>query len=202
MNAEVQKQELHTSLSPFFKILLANMSWSLTVKVTLLPQSSTCNPSTLKVWEERSKKTEDCQKKLLITSVFLSVATTLPVLLIKRVHFLWPYFSGWGTCRKPHYSLHSLSGSSPAALCPSSLHPNTSRHSYHTCHHFHIFFSFLEFDHQVSTRLCWSLAFISLFLTLGIEDSCALWKAPLKICLLCSAALSLRLVSLEDLTNS
>ena len=49
------------------------------------------------------------------------------------VHFLWPSFSGWHTCRSPsYYSLHPLPSPAPAAPWPSWVHPYTTGQSPYT----------------------------------------------------------------------
>ncbi|KAK4819020.1 hypothetical protein QYF61_024136, partial [Mycteria americana] len=75
-----------------------------------------------------------------------------------------------------------------------------------TCPCFHcLCISFLPFSLTRRSRLIHAGLFPSFpdFLHLGIKSSCALWKASLKICQLCSAPLSLRAVSQGVLlTNS
>jgi len=109
-----------------------SQTWSLTVGGTSFPQSLPWGSCTQKVWGERFPvKTE--AKKLLSTPAFsLSVVTSLPVVFIEGIHFLWPSFSGWHTCRSPsYYSFPPLPNSAPATPWPAWPHPYTT--VWHPC---------------------------------------------------------------------
>ncbi|KAK4810922.1 hypothetical protein QYF61_013330 [Mycteria americana] len=127
-------------------------------------------PSTREVWEERVPvKTE--AKMLLSTSAFSSsVVSSLPVMFIsssRALAFLTP------SLHKRAASLYSSQDTCPCFHC--------------------LCISFLPFS-LTSSHARLLLSFPD-FLHLGIKSSCALWKASLKICQLCSAPLSLRTVS-------
>ncbi|KAK4830752.1 hypothetical protein QYF61_013241 [Mycteria americana] len=97
-------------------------------------------------------------------------------------------------------SLAKFSSSHTLAFLTPSLHNWASPlySSQDTCPCFHcLCISFLLFSLTSRSRLSHASLLPSLpdFLHLGIESSCALWKASLKICQLCSATLSLRTVS-------
>ncbi|KAK4810853.1 LOW QUALITY PROTEIN: hypothetical protein QYF61_008825 [Mycteria americana] len=161
------------------------------------PLRDTTRPSTREVWEERvPAKTE--AKMLLSTSAFSSsIVTSLPVVFIRGKPFL--LFLA---------SLVKFSSSWALAFLTPSLH-NWAVSLYSsqvTCPCFHcLCISFLPFSLTSMSQLSHAGLLPSFpdFLHLGTESSCALWKASLKICQLCSAPLSLRTVSQGvPLTNS
>ncbi|KAK4818403.1 hypothetical protein QYF61_012324 [Mycteria americana] len=156
---------------------------------TLLPQSPYCGPSTREVWEERLPvKTE--AKNLLSTSAFSSsIVTSLPVLLIRGKTFLL-FFA----------SLAKFSSSCALAFltpslhnCAASLYSSQDLSPCFCC----LCISFLPFSLTSRSQVIHASLLPSFpdFLHLGIESSCTLWKASLKICQLCSVPLSLRAVS-------
>jgi len=150
---------------------------------------------------------------LLSTSAFSSsVDKRLPFLLIGggtlSVTFLF-----WLTyLQKPFLLflafLAKFSSSCALALLTSSLHNWAASlySSQDTCPCFHcLCSSLLPFSLTSKSRLSHDGLLPSLhdFLHPGTKSSCALWKASLKICQLCSTALSLRTVSQGVLmTNS
>ena len=101
-----------------------------------------------------------------------------------------------------------FSSSCTLAFLTPSLHNRAASlySSQDPCPHFHcLCSSFLPCSLTSRSQISYAGLFPSFpdFLHLGIESSCALWKASLKICQLCSAPLSLRAVSQRVLlTNS
>ncbi|KAK4823326.1 hypothetical protein QYF61_000928 [Mycteria americana] len=92
--------------------------------------------------------------------------------------------------------LAKFSSSCSLAFLTPSLHNHAASlfSSEDTCPCFHcLCISFLPFS--LTSRHAGLLPSFPTFLHLGTESSCALWKASLKICQLCSAPLSLRTVS-------
>ncbi|KAK4822109.1 hypothetical protein QYF61_010037 [Mycteria americana] len=104
--------------------------------------------------------------------------------------------------------LPSFHSSCTLAFLTPSLHNQAASlySSQDTCPSFHcLCISFLPFSLTSRSQLIHTGPLPSFpdFLHLGIESSCTLWKASLKICQLCSAPLSLRAVSQGVLlTNS
>ncbi|KAK4826321.1 hypothetical protein QYF61_007406 [Mycteria americana] len=97
-------------------------------------------------------------------------------------------------------SLAKFSSSCALAFLTPSLHNQAASlySSQDTCPCFHcLCSSFLPFSLTSRSQLIHARLLPSFpdFLHLGIESSCTLWKASLKICQLCSAPLSLRAVS-------
>ncbi|KAK4828977.1 hypothetical protein QYF61_001633 [Mycteria americana] len=108
----------------------------------------------------------------------------------------------------PNSQLVLFSSSRTLSFLTPSLHKQAvSLYSFqvtHPCFHC-LCSSLLLFSLTSMSRLSHASLFPSLpdFLHLGTESSCALWKASLKICQLCSAPLSLRTISQGVLlTNS
>ncbi|KAK4816838.1 hypothetical protein QYF61_023902 [Mycteria americana] len=156
--------------------------------------SSTEHPSTREVWKKRlSVKTE--AKRLLSTSAFSwSVVTSLPVVFI-RAGTLSLTFLFW------------LTSSCTLAFLTPSLHNRAaslySSQVTYPCFHC-LCSSLLPFSLTSRSRLIHASLLPSFpdFLHLGIESSCTLWKASLKICQLSSAPLSLGAVSQGILLNN
>ena len=195
------------------RFLRWSRTWSsLTVGATLLPQSPSCSPSNSR-GVRREAASEDWGESVVeYLSLLLTRCYKFVSLAHQGVRFLWLSFSGWHTCRSPScYSLHPLPSSAPAAPWPSWPHPYTTEQ--HPCTLPSIPVPASSACAVPSCPLVWPAGLDSampvsclpllIFLHLGVQSSCALWKESLKICQLRSAPMSLRTISQGVLlTNS
>ena len=117
-----------------FRFRRWSQTWpSLTVGGTLLPQSLSCDPSTQEVWRERLPvKTEAKICGVPQPSPHLLLPVCQPCSSL-GVHFLWPSFSGWRTCRSLSYCTAALAKFSSSLtltfLTPSLRNQSASLHS-------------------------------------------------------------------------